>query len=195
MTPRWHNRERAPAWRIHRPRRWEGVRQNGVAKGQKMVWLGTDMASLDDLVASAQKEIPHQLRCKLPCRKNKRNPTLRWIMLISWYDDTDLKVTSGIEKLLWLQTEKYPSILKSIFCPEWLLTTEVLTSLAGPQKQKNLTREKKQTWCNNSDNETAKLWETTEDVSLPLFSLPTPHHATSCLRPDPAHVWFNSPMT
>lgn len=95
-----------------------GVRQNGVAKGQNVTQLGTDMASLDDLVASAQKEIPHQLRYELPCRKNKRNPTLWWIMLIGWYDDTDLKVTSGTEKLLWLQTEKYPSILKSIFCPE-----------------------------------------------------------------------------
>lgn len=64
----------------------------------------------------------------------------------------------------------------------WLLATDVLT-LSGRKratswKQRNPTREKKQKWCNRSNNETVKIWETTENV---VSCLPQAYKLSSML--------------
>jgi len=54
-------------------------------------------------------------------------------------DDTDLKVTGGLEKLLWLHAQEYLSVLKGGFCSvSWLLTALAVRKSISSEPEKTL---------------------------------------------------------
>ena len=128
LTPCWHNGEPEllpEEFTDERGKRGDQIQQGGQGMGGGVedgaptspapVWCLAWMTSWHPPTMK-----PHISSCaNSHAAKVKTSPTLWLIMLISCYEDTDLKSTEWFRKTVWwLHAHQYLSMLKSIVCPD-----------------------------------------------------------------------------